>query len=58
MRLRQYIVAGPVASQMEKVFALLVESGAIYCALWVRPSSPYMNTSVLTTSRPSSSPGK
>ncbi|PIL26704.1 hypothetical protein GSI_11231 [Ganoderma sinense ZZ0214-1] len=33
-RLRQYIVAGPVASQMEKVFALLVESGAAYCALW------------------------
>ena len=35
MRLRQYIVAGPVASQMEKVFALLVESGAVYCAIWV-----------------------
>ncbi len=35
-RLRQYIVAGPVASQMEKVFSLLVESGAIYCAFWVR----------------------
>ncbi|KAI1791474.1 hypothetical protein LXA43DRAFT_889216 [Ganoderma leucocontextum] len=35
-RLRQYIVAGPVASQVEKVFALLLESGAAYCALWVR----------------------
>ncbi|KAM5536749.1 hypothetical protein V8D89_009588 [Ganoderma adspersum] len=33
-RLREYIVAGPMASQMEKVFALLVESGAAYCALW------------------------
>ncbi|KAM5531450.1 hypothetical protein V8D89_014907 [Ganoderma adspersum] len=33
-KLRQYFVTGPRASQVEKVFSLLVESGMIYCALW------------------------
>ena len=33
-RLHGYFVGGSVASQVEKLFALLVESGAIYCALW------------------------
>ncbi|TBU40622.1 hypothetical protein BD309DRAFT_899608 [Dichomitus squalens] len=32
--LRKYIVVGPMGSQMEKVFAMLIESGAVYCALW------------------------
>ena len=46
--LRRYIVVGPLGSQIEKVFALLVESGAAYCALWVRFSlsrsvGPYDN---------------
>ncbi|KAI1781837.1 hypothetical protein LXA43DRAFT_597966, partial [Ganoderma leucocontextum] len=31
-RLRGYLVAG--GSQVEKLFALLVESGAVYCAIW------------------------
>ncbi|EJF55647.1 hypothetical protein DICSQDRAFT_73275, partial [Dichomitus squalens LYAD-421 SS1] len=32
---RKYIVVGPLRSQMEKVFALLIESGAVYCTFWV-----------------------
>ncbi|KAM5540008.1 hypothetical protein V8D89_006340 [Ganoderma adspersum] len=33
--LKKYVVAGPgMASQMEKVLSLLVESGMAYCALW------------------------
>ncbi|TBU54599.1 hypothetical protein BD310DRAFT_827664, partial [Dichomitus squalens] len=35
--LRKYIVVGPIASQIEKIFALLLESGAAYCTLWVSP---------------------
>ena len=35
MRLRNYMVAGSVSLQVEKVFALLIESGAAYCILWV-----------------------
>ncbi|KAI1791468.1 hypothetical protein LXA43DRAFT_430451 [Ganoderma leucocontextum] len=31
-RLRGYLVAG--GSQVEKLFALLIESGAVYCAIW------------------------
>ncbi|KAM5535101.1 hypothetical protein V8D89_011187 [Ganoderma adspersum] len=34
-RLRGYFVAGTRASQVEKLFSLLIESGAIYCAIWV-----------------------
>ncbi|PIL28972.1 hypothetical protein GSI_09019 [Ganoderma sinense ZZ0214-1] len=34
-RLRGYLVAGPRAAQVEKLFALLIESGALYSALWV-----------------------
>ncbi|KAM5536302.1 hypothetical protein V8D89_010038, partial [Ganoderma adspersum] len=33
--LRRYIVTGPMVSQTEKVLSLLVESGAIYCAVWI-----------------------
>ncbi|KAI1784824.1 hypothetical protein LXA43DRAFT_190553, partial [Ganoderma leucocontextum] len=33
--LKRYVVTGPMVSQTEKVFSLLIESGAIYCALWV-----------------------
>lgn len=33
--LKRYVVTGPVVSQMQRVFALLVESGLVYCALWV-----------------------
>ncbi|TBU54583.1 hypothetical protein BD310DRAFT_827659, partial [Dichomitus squalens] len=32
---RKYIVVGPRRSQMEKVLALLIESGAVYCTFWV-----------------------
>ncbi|KAM5540170.1 hypothetical protein V8D89_006310 [Ganoderma adspersum] len=32
--LKRYVVTGPMVSQMQKVFSLLVESGMIYCALW------------------------
>ena len=32
-----YLVTG---SQTEKVFALLIESGAAYCVIWVRSLSP------------------
>lgn len=31
-RLKGYLVSG---SQVEKLLALLVESGAVYCAMWV-----------------------
>ncbi|PIL28973.1 hypothetical protein GSI_09020 [Ganoderma sinense ZZ0214-1] len=34
-RLRGYIVAGPRASQVKKLFALIIESGALYFAFWV-----------------------
>ena len=33
-RIRGYFVGGSVASQVEKLFSLLIESGAIYSALW------------------------
>ncbi|KAM5545307.1 hypothetical protein V8D89_000920 [Ganoderma adspersum] len=33
--LRQYIVTGPIVSQAGKALLLIVESGAIYCAIWV-----------------------
>ena len=42
--LRRYFVTGPRASQVEKVFSLLVESGMIYCALWVSIKSPHIPT--------------
>lgn len=35
--LKRYVVAGTTASQVEKVLSLLVESGALYCAIWVSP---------------------
>ncbi|PIL28060.1 hypothetical protein GSI_09812 [Ganoderma sinense ZZ0214-1] len=35
-RLRGYFVGGSITSQIEKLFALLIESGAIYCAFWIR----------------------
>ncbi|PIL28050.1 hypothetical protein GSI_09802 [Ganoderma sinense ZZ0214-1] len=49
-RLRGYFVAGTRASQVEKLFSLLIESGAVYSAIWAvvvawqageyKPSSP------------------
>ena len=33
--LKRYIVTGAMVSQTEKVLSLLVESGAIYSAIWV-----------------------
>ena len=36
-----YLVAGGAGSaQVQKLLALLVESGALYCAIWVRPCPP------------------
>ena len=29
-------IPGSRSTQVESIFALLVESGALYCALWVR----------------------
>ncbi|KAM5536435.1 hypothetical protein V8D89_009871 [Ganoderma adspersum] len=34
-RLRGYLVANFGGSQVEKLFAVLIESGAVYCAIWV-----------------------
>lgn len=45
--LKRYIVIGTMVSQMEKVFSLLVESGLIYCALWVSPEIPFKLASSL-----------
>ena len=59
-RLRGYFVGGSVASQVEKLFALLIESGAIYCALWVslflepHPSYSDVICNRSSTSNPSS----
>ncbi|KAM5545305.1 hypothetical protein V8D89_000918, partial [Ganoderma adspersum] len=33
--LKQYVVIGTTASRTGKMFALLVESGVIYCAIWI-----------------------
>lgn len=35
--LKGYLVTG---SQVEKLLALLLESGAIYCAIWVSHTHP------------------
>ena len=34
-RLKGYLAAKVGGSQVAKVFAILVESGAFYCAIWV-----------------------
>lgn len=34
-RLRGYLVAKFGGSQVEKLLAVLIESGAVYCAIWV-----------------------
>lgn len=36
MVLKRYMVTGAMSSQMEKVLSLLVESGTLYCTLWVK----------------------
>ena len=38
--LKQYVVSGTAASRTGKMFALLVESGVIYCAIWVSLTTP------------------
>ena len=37
LRVYGYLVTG---SQTEKLFALFIESGAVYCAIWVSHLSP------------------
>lgn len=44
-RLRGYFVGGSIASQVEKLIALLIESGAIYSALWVSRLLRLVNSS-------------
>ena len=34
-RLKKYLAASTQASQVEKLFSLLIESGAVYSAIWV-----------------------
>ena len=33
--IKKYMGEGTVAMKVEKVFALLIESGFVYCCLWV-----------------------
>ena len=33
--LRKYVISGTPRSHLEKMLAILVESGAKYCAMWV-----------------------
>jgi hypothetical protein len=34
--IKKYMGEGSVSMRVEKVFALLIESGFVYCCLWVR----------------------
>ena len=52
-RLWGYLVAGGAGSaQVQKLLALLVESGALYCAIWVRPNPPSLPPLPLSLSHP------
>lgn len=35
---------GSTSERMEKILALLIESGFVYCLLWVNPVPPFRST--------------